>query len=78
LNCSSREIHALARHDFREEVESMRVLARVGKLKDAALDRGLALVSRSGLASDSETPVSRPDHGRAGDASGPGRGNGNR
>src|SRR5687768_13986964 len=38
------EIHALGATRFREEVESLRVLARVGKLKDAALDRGLAVV----------------------------------
>ena len=38
------EIHALGSTRFREEVESLRVLARVGKLKDAALDRGMAIV----------------------------------
>src|SRR4051812_6037007 len=38
------EIKALGGERFREAVEDCRALARVGKLKDAALDRGLAIV----------------------------------
>ena len=38
------EIHILSSERFREEAQECSALARVGKLKDAALERGLALV----------------------------------
>src|SRR4051794_6074497 len=38
------EIHALGSTRFQEEVAESRDLARLGRLKDAALDRAMALV----------------------------------
>src|SRR5829696_3868553 len=38
------EIHALSSARINEEVEECRVLARLSKLKDAELDRGMAIV----------------------------------
>src|SRR5947208_8232401 len=43
------EIHALSSSRFREEVEVSRDLARVGRLKDAALDRAMAVIREGAL-----------------------------
>ena len=38
------EVHALSSAKINEEVEACRVLARLNRLKDSALDRGMAIV----------------------------------
>ncbi len=50
------EIHELSSSRFAEEVDAMRALARVGKLKDDKLERGLAITREGALRAVGKRP----------------------
>lgn len=51
-----KEIHNLSSSRFAEEVENCKALARINKLKDAALDRGMAIVREGVLRAIEKRP----------------------